>query len=459
MRRAAHHGGAGVGLRRGTAARGLAVFALAVIGIAIWGSGSDTREPALASVAPRAAQAGPRPRGPTRPRQVHSPAASALSAALLRQFRLAGPDSGAEVIDLGASAELFTLRDGVRRPPASVEKLYTTAALLDKLGPNTRLRTTVLGAGFLGPGGVWHGNLYLRGGGDPTFGDSTFNRTWEQGYGPTANQLVSQLQRKGIRRVTGSVIGDESMFDARRGGPGTKYAPDTPDYGGQLSALTYDHGSTSPGLSPGAFAAKELTLTLNTAHVQAKAAKRTGRTPRRARMLATVSSPPLSVLLSLMDVPSDDLFADLFTKQLGARFGGSGSITAGARVIRRTIHDSYDLNPSIIDGSGLSRKDRSSPREIVALLRDVWGTPVGAHLSASLPVVGVSGTVRTIATGTAAQGHCIAKTGTLNNVTNLAGYCHSRGNHLLSFALLVDGPSNGDALVLLSRMVAAIARY
>jgi serine-type D-Ala-D-Ala carboxypeptidase/endopeptidase (penicillin-binding protein 4) len=432
---------------------------LAVIGIAIWGSGSDTREPALASLAPPAARANPRPRGPARPRQVHSPAATALRAGLTRQFRLAGPHSGAEVVDLGAQAELFTLRDGVKRPPASVEKLYTTVALLHKLSPDTRLRTSVLGTGFLGPGGVWHGNLYLRGGGDPTFGDSTFNRTWEQGHGPTATQLVAQLQHRGIRRVTGSVIGDESMFDAHRGGPGTNYAPDTPDYGGQLSALTYDHGSTSPGLSPAAFAAKELTLTLNSSHVQAKASKRTGRTPRRAHTLATVSSPPLSVMLSLMDVPSDDLFADLFTKQLGARFGGSGSLTAGARVIRRTIHDSYDLNPSIIDGSGLSRKDRSSPREIVALLRDVSGTPVGAHLWASLPVVGLTGTVRTIATATAAQGHCIAKTGTLNNVTNLAGYCHSRGNHLLAFALMVDGPSNGDALVLFSRIVAAIARY
>jgi D-alanyl-D-alanine carboxypeptidase/D-alanyl-D-alanine-endopeptidase (penicillin-binding protein 4) len=432
---------------------------VAVIGIAIWGSANAAREPALATVAPLAPQVSRGARAPSRPSQVHSPAASALRAGLQRQFHLAGPHSGGEVIDLGARAELFTLRDGVKRPPASVEKLYTTAALLHKLGPSTRLRTTVLGTGVLGPGGVWHGNLYLRGGGDPTFGDSTFNRVWELGHGPTANQLVSQLQRRGIRHVTGSVIGDASMFDARRGGPGTDYAPDTPDYGGQLSALTYDHGATSPGLSPGAFAAKEFTLTLNSAHVQAKAAKRTGRTPRHAHTLATVSSPPLSVLLSLMDVPSDDLFAELFTKQLGARFGGSGSITAGARVIRRTIHDSYDLNPSIIDGSGLSRKDRSSPRELVALLRDVWATPVGTHLWASLPVVGVSGTVRTIATGTAAQGHCIAKTGTLNNVTNLAGYCHSRGNHVLAFALLIDGPSNGDALVLLSRMVAAIARY
>jgi D-alanyl-D-alanine carboxypeptidase/D-alanyl-D-alanine-endopeptidase (penicillin-binding protein 4) len=84
---------------------------------------------------------------------------------------------------------------------------------------------------------------------------------------------------------------------------------------------------------------------------------------------------------------------------------------------------------------------------------------VGHVLSESLPVVGVNGTVRNIGVHTAAQGHCIAKTGTLNNVTNLAGYCRTRHGHMLAFAFLLDGPSNERGLVLLSRMTAAIARY
>ena len=75
----------------------------------------------------------------------------------------------------------------------------------------------IVGTGHLGPDGVWHGNLYLQGGGDPTFGDGAFNKVWELGYGPTASQLANQLAARGIRRVTGSVIGDESMFDARAG--------------------------------------------------------------------------------------------------------------------------------------------------------------------------------------------------------------------------------------------------
>ena len=165
-----------------------------------------------------------------------------------------------------------------------------------------------------------------------------------------------------------------------------------------------------------------------------------------------MKSPPLSVLLKLMDVPSDDFFAEMLTKQLGVRFGGSGSIQAGAGVISQVI-SSFGLHPAIVDGSGLSRSDRSSPRQIVALLRLMSHTPMGHVLSDSLPVVGVSGTVQRIAAHTAAQGRCRAKTGTLNYVTNLAGYCIAHNNHVHAFALMIDGPPNWTADQLLGRML------
>ena len=279
------------------------------------------------------------------------------------------------------------------------------------------------------------------------------------GYGPTANQLVDQLHRKGIRRVTGRVFADESMFDTKRGGLMTNYAPDTPDFGGQMSALTYDHGSATNKLSPAVFTVKQVTAMMTGSGIQARWSKHTAVTPVQARMLASVSSPPMSVMTRLMDVPSDDLFAEEFTKQLGVLFGGGGTISQGAHVISHTIASTYDLHPRILDGSGLSRNDRSSPLEVVDLLRDVWRTAVGGELAASLPTVGKEGTVQTIGVKTAAQGRCIAKTGTLDGVSNLAGYCHARGDHELAFALEIDGPPNWVALALESKMVGAIARY
>jgi len=387
-----------------------------------------------------------------------SPELAALRAALTSALNTGGPQTGAMVYDLTARQPLFALRAGVGRAPASVEKLYTTVATLQELGPNARLKTTVMGDGHLGPGGVWHGNLYLVGGGDPTFGDGAFNRTWEHGYGPTANDLVHQLGHDGIKRVTGWVIGDGALFDERRGGPATGYAPDVPDFGGQLSALAYDHGSTFKKLNPGAFAAKELVLTMHDAGIGARPLNRTLPAPAGAQQLASVESPPLNVMLKLMDVPSDDFFAEMLTKQLGVRFGSAGSITAGAQVISQQIA-SLGLHPQIVDGSGLSRSDRSSPGEVVDLLKTVWNTPNGRILAASLPTVGMNGTVQNIAEHTAAQGHCIAKTGTLNYVTNLAGYCTARDNHVLAFALMIDGPGNWTAIQLFDQMVPALAKY
>jgi D-alanyl-D-alanine carboxypeptidase/D-alanyl-D-alanine-endopeptidase (penicillin-binding protein 4) len=360
------------------------------------------------------------------------------------------------VYDLSDHVSLYGLRDGVGRPPASVEKIYTTVAVLDKLGANTTLPTTVLGSGHLGAAGVWDGDLYLRGGGDPTLGDGTFNRIWDTGQGPTAAELVRQLQHDGIRRVTGHVIGDGSLFDPRTGPPSSGFQPDIPDLGGQLSALTYDHGATGK-LSPPTFAAKQSATTMRAMGILARASRNAGTAPVNVQSLATVSSPPMSVLLRLMDVPSDDFFAEMLAKELGVRFGAGGSSAAGAQVISSAIA-AYGIHPRIVDGSGLSRSDRSSPRGIVELLRALNGTATGAALEAALPTVGVNGTVRTIAVHTAAQGRCIAKTGTLDNVTNLAGYCHSAGHKLLAFALFIDGPGNGSALLQINQMVAAIAR-
>ncbi len=439
----------------------VALVGSAAVGVALGGCGSSARRGApkrLTAVATPAAVTTVTTAPTTTALPGPTPALSALQAALNRQLTAAGPDIGALVYDITTQQQLFSLRAVVKRPPASVEKLYTSVAVLDRLGPGARFQTSVLGTGHLGPGGVWHGDLYLRGGGDPTFGDGAFNRVWEDGYGPTAEQLVGQLVARRIRRVTGLVIGDPSLFDAKRGGPSSGFAADVADIGGQLAGLTYDHGATLHRLGPGAFAAHELMLTMRGAGIRSKAAKFTASTPPGADTLASVSSPPTAVLLKLTDVPSDDFFAEILTKQLGVRFGSGGSTAAGAAVIASAVAE-RGVHPEIVDGSGLSREDRSSPLEVVDLLRSVWGTPPGEILRASLPVVGRTGTVQGIGLRTAAQGRCVAKTGTLDYVTNLAGYCRSRGGDTLAFALFVDGPSNGQAVAMISKLVAAIARY
>jgi serine-type D-Ala-D-Ala carboxypeptidase/endopeptidase (penicillin-binding protein 4) len=387
-----------------------------------------------------------------------TPAEHRLQAALGKSLKTAGPNSGVLVFDLSDATELYGSQPTFGRPPASVEKLWTTTAVLSRMGANARLHTTVLGTGHLS-GGVWHGNLYLHGGGDPTFGDSGFNHAWNDGYGPTPNQLIAQLRRDGIHRLTGRVFGDESLFDKRRGGLITDYKADVPDLGGQLSSLTYDHGTVMPHDNPATFAAHEFVLTMRAEGMQAVADPHDGVAPKDAQLLATVASPPMSVMLRLMNVPSDDFFAELFAKQLGVRFGRGGTITSGAHVIAQTIASRYGLRPTIHDGSGLGIQDRTSPEQLVQLLTELWQTKLGDQFAATLPTAGVNGTMQSIGVKSAAAGNCIAKTGSLNYVSNLAGYCSARGHQELAFAFFIDGPDNTTGFSLESNMLAAIARY
>src|ERR1700704_4049997 len=103
----------------------------------------------------------------------------------------AGRYSGALVVDLSTGKTLFSESANTKRLPASVEKIYTTSTALIRFGPNARLTTSVLGDGHM-VGRTWHGNLYLRGGGDPTFGSRSFDH-FAYNSGATMQQLVQNL--------------------------------------------------------------------------------------------------------------------------------------------------------------------------------------------------------------------------------------------------------------------------
>ena len=146
-----------------------------------------------ATAAHRAAAAPAKPR----PLPAKAATAAALQGHMAHELTLAGAQSGAYVYDMNTAQVLFSERAQQRRAPASVEKLYTATTALERMGPTARLETTVLGTGRLAPGGVWEGNLYLRGGGDPTFGSESFIRSHYGGVGTTLSTLVTQLADDG----------------------------------------------------------------------------------------------------------------------------------------------------------------------------------------------------------------------------------------------------------------------
>ncbi len=389
---------------------------------------------------------------------------AALQRDLAHEMALAGRGSGAVVYDVTDRELLFARRANTPRPPATVEKLYTSTAALALLGPTARLQTTVLGTGSLGVRGTWDGDLYLHGGGDPTFGARAFASVYSDGQGADISTLAQRVREAGIRRVTGHVIADESLFDSERGPVATDGAVDLSDLGGQLSALTYDHGYVGAAprrwhtpLTPATYAALEFTRALARAGVTAQVAESAHAAPAGAQVLAAVSSPPLSVLLGLMDRPSDDFYAELLLKQLGVRFGGAGTTEAGAAVVSRVLAG-YGLHPRVVDGSGLSWRDATTPRDVVQLLVDLTGTPDGVILRRSLPLAGVSGTLAPRMLSSPATGRCEAKTGTLDDVTNLAGWCRDLSGRLVTFAFFMDGVGDLQGHDLQDNMVITIAR-
>ncbi|HEV3319626.1 MAG TPA: D-alanyl-D-alanine carboxypeptidase/D-alanyl-D-alanine-endopeptidase [Solirubrobacteraceae bacterium] len=385
-----------------------------------------------------------------------------LQADLTRQLALAGPADGAYVYDLSTHQALFSERATTLRPPASVEKIYTATTLLARMGPAGRLSTTVYGVGRLAPGGVWEGSLYLRGGGDPTFGSSAFIRAHYGGVGASVSALASQLvHTAGIHRITGSVLGDESWFDSLRGEPSSDYAPD-PFLEGTLSGLAFNRGASGSERgthAPAAYAARELWATLKNDGVAIAGRSGAASTPPGAAQLAQVASPTATQLLGLTLPPSDNFFAETLVKDLGAIYAGAGTTAAGAAVVRQTIASLLGIHPHVVDGSGLSESDLTSPYEVTDLLGGLASTPLGPVLRGELAIAGHTGTLATRMRHTSASGRCQGKTGTLTGVSNLVGYCTAADGHTLAFAIFTDGIATESAHVFQDHMAITIAGY
>ncbi|HEY2216897.1 MAG TPA: D-alanyl-D-alanine carboxypeptidase/D-alanyl-D-alanine-endopeptidase, partial [Solirubrobacteraceae bacterium] len=386
----------------------------------------------------------------------------ALQSDLAHQLQIAGSHSSAYVYDITAKQALYSARPTTMRPPASVEKLYTATAALQRLGPSAHLSTTVYGVGQLGEGGVWEGNLYLHGGGDPTFGDSTFIKSHYGGLGASVSTLVSQLVRTdGIHAIRGSIYGDESYFDPLRGEPSSSYGQD-PFLEGTLSGLAFNRGASGAekgSHAPAAYAARKLWAALKNSGVSIRGATGAATTPTGAKQLAVVNSPSVAQLLALTLPPSDNFFAETLVKDLGVAFGGAGTTAAGSAVVGQTITSLLGLHPRVVDGSGLSEADRTSVYEVTDMLVELQPTPVGAVLRSSMAIAGHTGTLVKRMRGTAASGRCEGKTGTLTGFSNLVGYCQAANGHLLAFAFFNDGISTTAAHVIQDHMTITLASY
>ena len=381
-----------------------------------------------------------------------------LKSSLTRQMQQAGGFSGAFVTNLTSGERVFAWRAGTPRILASNTKLFTSAAALARFGTAGTLPTAVLGAGTLDPEGVWRGSLYLRGGGDPTFGSRRFaNRAY--GGGATVEDLAALVDQAGVERVTGRVYGDESGHDSRRGGPDSGFGVSI--WVGPLSALSFNRGLASESgrgyqLDPPAFAAARLDAALEARGIRVRLKPRAGKAPAGSTELANVASPPMETLVRLMNKPSDNFFAEMLTKDLAMQARGHGTTATGARLAAGFARG-LGAPARIVDGSGLSRGNRASPHRVVRLLTAMTGRDEYEAFAGSLAIAGRDGTLKDRMRSGVARGRCRAKTGTLSNVSALSGYCDARSGELYAYSILMNGVYPSGARVLQDRMLQAIA--
>ena len=179
-----------------------------------------------------------------------APAETRLAAtidAILADARLAGAQTSVVVRDVTDGTTLYQRNGDRRLVPASNTKLLTSAAALALLGPGHRFGTDVLVSGRQ-RGGAVTGDLYLRGGGDPT--------TLAADY----DALAAQVAASGVRVVTGDLIADDTRYDSTRLGPDWTWDDEPYYYAAQVSALTvapdtdYDAGTVIVTATPGATA-------------------------------------------------------------------------------------------------------------------------------------------------------------------------------------------------------------
>lgn len=323
---------------------------------------------------------------------------------------------GMMVYDLTADSVLFKYNERQLMRPASTLKMMVAVAALDRLGENYRYETELLYTGDV-EGNVLDGDLYCKGGFDPSFDNLDLG------------VFVDSVRRLGVDTVCGDLYADVSMKDSDRLGEGWCWDDDNP----VLSPLLISREDEFM---------ERFRDRLHRAGIEVEGEIRTGRVPRAARPVCVVGR-KLGDILPRMMKKSDNLYSESVFYHLAAD-GSSTPVSAkqGRRAVNRLI-EQLGYKPSryyIADGSGLSLYNYVSPELEVAFLRYAYSkNEIYVPLYASMPVAGEDGTLDGRMRRGYARGNVHAKTGTVTGVSALAGYCTAANGHTLCFSIINMG--------------------
>jgi D-alanyl-D-alanine carboxypeptidase/D-alanyl-D-alanine-endopeptidase (penicillin-binding protein 4) len=451
------------------------------------------------------------------------PAGQALAARLehsLDARALRGARVAALVERESDGAVLFSHSPDRALTPASNAKILTAIAALSSFGPTHRFETVFESAKAPDAEGAVD-DLVVRGGGDPALNSEDW---W---------LVASALRSRGLRRVRGDLVLDDSAFDHQRWHP--SWGPTSSRaYHAPVGALTANYGAFAVTVAPGAEVGDPVEVEVDPPVPYLRLVNRARTGPPRARRslsvdraptesgqwevvsvqgVARAGGPPKTYYRSVVDPAryaaavlrmqleangiavqggtrvgspapgfeiyrhqgrplaeivrlfvkySNNAVAESLLKAMGAAATGEpGSWGTGAPVVARRLAE-LGLDPGgfhLVDGSGLSTRDKVTPRTLVGALRLARGSfRFGPEFVAALPIAARDGTLEKRAEGS--QGEVRAKTGLLDRVTALSGFAHLPEGGTAIFSILVNGyrSSDEEAMGAVDAFVAELVR-
>lgn len=354
-------------------------------------------------------------------------ALSGLLDSLLESPVLANDQVGFILMDRDGKVR-FARNADRRFVPASTRKVLLTAAAWSLLGQGATFSTRVWASGRH-DGDRLEGDLILEGGGDPSLDDAGLL------------DLAQQVASAGIRVVTGDLLGDASLFRPRdEFGLGWPLDDEPFAYASRVSALVANRNAATgsvemaASLRPAVYSLERFVAAAAWAGLDVRGAAVMGQVPAGARLVAQRWSPPLADLLAWTNKRSDNLYAETLLRHLGTVAPvdtSTPSVSLGLDAEAAWLgwpRDAFRL----VDGSGLSRYDLLTPRQVADVLLRMKDQP---SFLATLPVSGQDGTLAERMTGTPAEGKVRAKTGSMSGIACLAGYAGEKW----IFAFMVNG--------------------
>jgi D-alanyl-D-alanine carboxypeptidase/D-alanyl-D-alanine-endopeptidase (penicillin-binding protein 4) len=422
---------------------------------------------------------------------------------VLAQRRIPGTSLSVLVLEIGRDEPLVTYNAEVPRNPASTMKVVTTYAALELLGPAYSWRTRAWAAGPVEDLAL-DGDLILEGGGDPFMtadrwwgfvnglrqagieriaGNVVIDNTYFQHQGDDRAAFDNRPYRSynvlpdalmvNFQTVNVSVVPDAASGTARarvnpwpanmvvensvrlergpcrRGSGGVVVAmPDGPS-GNRLNlGGHYASGCGPLSVNRAVMRAPDFAFgTFKTYWQQSggtlEGDMRLGPVPAGARLVYTHESLTLAEVIRLVNKFSSNVMARHLLLTIGAeKAGRPGTTTAGARAIGEFLATRGIPTADLVieNGSGLSRSERISAQGLADVLLDAWRSPYAPEFQASLPLSAVDGTLRRRFRSPEMEGRLRMKTGSLQDVSALAGYVDAASGRTYVVVIILNHP-------------------